>query len=109
MDLTNHLDAARAALGRGDLAAAAQAAARATDAQPASLDAWLLRAQVALTAQRGADALGAIERALALGANPVEAAYYRGCALSAQFDYAAALMELERVLAAMPGHVPTRL
>jgi hypothetical protein len=109
MALNDSLSAARAALARGDVHAALLEVARATDALPDSLEAWLLRTQVSLSANRSEDALRSIERAGALGASPLDVSYLRGCALTTKRDHEAALAEFQRVLAHAPAHVPTRI
>jgi tetratricopeptide (TPR) repeat protein len=105
-ELERLLDHARELLGAGDDAVLAEAVAlvnQALQLQPESVDAWLLKCQIASALGDDPGALAAVEMALRRAPYRLECLYWRGAVLGDLGRHREALKSIEAALAVLDG------
>jgi tetratricopeptide (TPR) repeat protein len=105
-ELERMLDQARELLGAGDDAVLADAVAivnQALQLQPESVDAWLLKCQIASALGDDPGALAAVEMALRRAPYRLECLYWRGAVLGDLGRHREALKSIEAALAVLDG------
>jgi tetratricopeptide (TPR) repeat protein len=105
-ELERLLDQARELLGAGDDAVLAEAVAlvnQALQLQPESVDAWLLKCQIASALGDDPGALAAVEMALRRAPYRLECLYWRGAVLGDLGRHREALKSIEGALAVLDG------
>jgi len=105
-ELERMLDEARDLLGAGDDAVLADAQAlvnQALQLQPDSVDAWLLKCQIASAMHDDPGALAAVEMALRRAPYRLECLYWRGAVLGDLGKHREALRSIEAALAVLDG------
>jgi tetratricopeptide (TPR) repeat protein len=105
-ELERMLDRARELLGAGDDAVLVDAVAivnQALQLQPGSVDAWLLKCQIASALGDDPGALAAVEMALRSAPYRLECLYWRGAVLGDLGRHREALKSIEAALAVLDG------